>query len=184
MKNPNGYGTIFKLSGNRRNPYCVRLACKYTSDGTKLSEHRPVLGYYRTRTEALQALAEYNKNPYDLTNKATFADIYTKWISEKKISKHTMYNYKAAFDKCSDLHNIPVSDLRLQHYQDIVNRYTYQSATAMTCILSVMHGVSKYALKYELIPKDYSEFIVSDHAAAQNKHKCFTEEEIAELWQQ
>ena len=184
MKNPNGYGSIFKLSGNRRKPYCVRLACKYTSDGQKLTEHRPVLGYYRTKAEALQALAEYNKSPYDLSNKATFADIFKLWIDTKKISEKTVKAYKIAFNKCQEIHNVPISDLRLQHYQTIVNRYTDQSCTTITALLTVIHNVSKYALKYDMISKDYSEFIESSHAAVKDIHKPFSEDEIEMLWEQ
>ena len=181
---PNGYGTITKLTGKRRKPYMARLACTYTSDGDRLTERRPVLGYYRTRAEALQALAEYNKSPYDIGNNATFADVYSEWIKTKKVGNKAMSGYTNAFGKCKDLHDIPIAELRLQHYQGIINRYTHQSATSMKCLLAVIRGVSQYALKYEIISKDYSEFIESEYAEAGNIHKPFTESEIAALWAQ
>ena len=138
MKNPNGYGSIVKLKGKRRKPYLVRLACTYTSDGDTLTEHRPILGYYRTRTEALQALAEYNKNPYDIGSKATFADVYELWIKTKKVSDGVLHDYNNAFSKCAEIHDKPIADLRLQHYQPIVDREKDKSSTTVRYITSVI----------------------------------------------
>lgn len=33
MKNPNGYGTVVKLSGNRRKPYAVRKTLGFNEKG-------------------------------------------------------------------------------------------------------------------------------------------------------
>ena len=44
MKNPNGYGCIKKLTGNRRRPYAFVI----TENGT-----RKVIGYFSTQVEAL-----------------------------------------------------------------------------------------------------------------------------------
>lgn len=44
MKNPNGYGSVKKLSGNRRRPYIFVV-----SEAGK----RHVIGYYATQVEAL-----------------------------------------------------------------------------------------------------------------------------------
>ena len=63
MKLPNGYGAVVKLSGKRRKPYAARVTVKWTEDGKQV---RKYLGFYRTRQEALKALADYNANPYDL----------------------------------------------------------------------------------------------------------------------
>jgi hypothetical protein len=62
MKNPNGYGGISKLPGNRRKPYRVRLTAgwQYQTDGKPLQKYH-TLGYYTSRRAALIALADYNK---------------------------------------------------------------------------------------------------------------------------
>lgn len=184
MKNPNGYGSIFKLSGKRRKPFCVRVACKYTFDGNKAVEHRPVLGYYATRSEALQALAEYNKTPYDISNKSTFADIYALWYAEKSksVGINAKNSYNIAFDKCAELHNMQICDLRLNNYQSVIDKYAAQSQSSVKSLLQVLRSVSKYALQHELISKDYTEFLHTQYAAPRNIHKVFTENEIAALW--
>jgi len=76
MRLPNGYGSITKLSGNRRKPYIVRLTTGYDDEGRQL---RKVLGYFATRKAALEALAAYSENPYDIdASKITFSQLYEK----------------------------------------------------------------------------------------------------------
>lgn len=74
LKNPNGYGSVFKLSGNRRKPWAVRITTGWTEEGKQTYEY---LGYFTTRQEAMIALADYNSNPYDLSaGKITFKEVY------------------------------------------------------------------------------------------------------------
>ena len=54
MKLPNKYGTITKLSGNRRRPYIIKEG--------KSGKQR-VIGYAETRAKALDILAKYNNTP-------------------------------------------------------------------------------------------------------------------------
>lgn len=70
MKQPNGYGSVHKLSGKRRKPWRVRKTngWQMNEDGTKLVQQYITIGYYETRQEALQALADYNQDPYDIKN--------------------------------------------------------------------------------------------------------------------
>lgn len=77
MKLPNGYGSVYKMSGNRRKPYAVRRTIGWGDNG---EQTRVIVGYYRTKAEALQALAAFNDNPYDLQlSRVTFAEIYDRW---------------------------------------------------------------------------------------------------------
>ena len=87
MKNPNGYGGISKLPGNRRKPYRVRLTAgwQYQTDGKPLQKYH-TLGYYTSRRAALIALADYNKRPYDLNlQHITLGELYNQWYD-----KHTV----------------------------------------------------------------------------------------------
>lgn len=66
---PKGFGSVYKLSGSRRKPY---RACKLV-DGKYIT-----IGYYESSAAAVQALTEYNKNPYDLTSKDVTKVLYKK----------------------------------------------------------------------------------------------------------
>ena len=74
---PNRFGSIYKLSGSRRRPYGARVwntkKYKYT-----------YIGYYTTETETIQALTDYNKNPYDISlNNTTLLDLYEMFKKRK-----------------------------------------------------------------------------------------------------
>lgn len=65
--------------------------------GWELKEERAVqkfktVGYYKTKQEALDALADYNKSPYDLDTRAmTFEDVYRIWL--EKSMYNLMFDY-------------------------------------------------------------------------------------------
>ena len=59
-----------------------------------LNKKKIIIGYYATRQEGLQALADYNKNPYDVdASKITFDEVYDKW-SERKYAEISESNNK------------------------------------------------------------------------------------------
>lgn len=75
MKLPNGFGSVYKLSGNRRKPYVAKKTKGWNinPDTGKAKQLYITVGYYATRKEALTALAEFNANPYDVNAaKVTF----------------------------------------------------------------------------------------------------------------
>ena len=63
MKNPNGFGSIAKLSGNRRKPYIVRVTTGYefNKEKDKVEQKRLIVGYARTKAEALELLTNIIK---------------------------------------------------------------------------------------------------------------------------
>ena len=63
MKLPNGYGSVVNLGKRRRKPYAARITVGWSEDGKQKKKY---LGYYKTRQEAMKALADYNENPFDL----------------------------------------------------------------------------------------------------------------------
>ena len=68
MKLPNGYGTVYKLTGNRRRPWVV----KKTIDGRQ----RP-LGYFANREEAFAFLVSVNRMTPG--KEITFSALYHAW---------------------------------------------------------------------------------------------------------
>lgn len=70
MKLPNGYGSVTKLSGNRRKPYLARVTLGWVinEETGKAVQNRVPIGTFKTKKDALQALAEYGANPYDIQN--------------------------------------------------------------------------------------------------------------------
>lgn len=113
MKNPNGYGSVVKLSGNRRNPFCARKTVGWNEKGQPI--YKPV-GYYKTRQEAMIALAEYNRNPYDIDlSKITMKELYERWSERDfpKISKSSASSFKSAMSTASCFGICPIRKSRL-----------------------------------------------------------------------
>ena len=126
MRLPNGFGGIAKLSGKRRNPWRARITSGWEIDEKtqKVKQVYTTIGYYPTRQLALQALSDYNTNPYDLdAGRITFAEVYDKW-SDKKfegISSSNVNGYKASYKICESLYDMRFTDIKLTHLQGVVD---------------------------------------------------------------
>ncbi|MCG5104587.1 hypothetical protein [Oceanobacillus alkalisoli] len=121
MKNPNGYGSVCKLSGKRRKPFAVIVTTGWNDEG---KQRREYLGYYKSRKEAMVALADYNNNPYDLSaGKLTFKEVYERLIKERfpKISKSNQLGYEMAFRRSEPLHDIKFNEVRKAHLQSVID---------------------------------------------------------------
>ena len=117
MKNPNKYGGVFKLSGNRRKPWAVRITTGWSAN---YKQQYKYLSYHATRVEAVRALADYNTNPYQLeTANITFSEIYDKWSSTKfnKIGQSAINTHRAAYKTCEPIHDMKFAEPLTKHYR-------------------------------------------------------------------
>lgn len=110
MKLPNGYGSVYKLPGNRRKPWAARIVASRSEspdgtspDGTPRFKYK-YLGYYETKEKALIALAQFNAHPYNTdANKVTFGDVFEMWSAEHfpKVSHSNVNGYNAVYNLCA-----------------------------------------------------------------------------------
>ena len=85
MRNPNGYGSVIKLSGNRRRPYRVRKTIGWNEKGHPIYQ---TLGYTVTREEGMILLATFNKDPWDVDkSNMTLTELFELWL-ERKSAKY------------------------------------------------------------------------------------------------
>jgi integrase len=181
MRLPNGYGSVTKLSGNRRKPYIVRLTKGYDDEGRQL---RQILGYYATRKAALSALAAYSENPYDIdASKLTFAQLYEKWSAEhyEQISPSAVRTYKSAYSYCGALYDMRIADIKTPHMQDVVDNADVGTNTRAR-IQSLFRLMFRYAMKYDYVKKDYSEYVKRPKVETIKERTPFSSEEIEWLW--
>lgn len=191
MKLPNGYGGVRKLSGTRRRPYMVEKTDGWQIDERtqKIKQKRIIIGYYATRSEALQALADYNANPYDVNaSKITFAQVYASWSEQKykTISASNIKGYSAAYALCSSLYNMPYGDIKLRHMQAVVNSSGKNTPT-LRKLKVLFSQMADFAVINEIIPKDKNMCEYIDISSAGNPNsrdrKPFTAAEIKKLWE-
>jgi integrase len=186
MRLPNGYGSVYKLSGNRRKPWIARktIECHIEEiDGKKTHrQHYVTVGYYAEPTEALQALADYNSNPYDINAaKVTFKELYEKW-SEKKYEKISAPNgYKAAFALSESLHSMPFAEIKSDPMQDVIDTCGKGYATRKN-IKILYNQLFSYAMERDIITKDYSKYVSMGKNDKNSTRKPFTQKEIDKLW--
>lgn len=190
MRMPNGYGSIRKLSGKRRKPYHVQKTVSYTVDveSKKVIQERVTIGYYASKTEALQALAEYNADPYDLNaSKITFSEVYEKWSERKykEVSTSNVHGYKAAYNICGILYDMRFIDIKLSHLQQVADDSGKNYPTLRK--LKVLFGqLFEYAVINEIITKDRNivEYLKIKDAGNPNKNdrKPFSDAEIKHVW--
>lgn len=183
MRLPNGYGSVSKMSGNRRNPYRVRITIGRNADTGAVIQKS--LGYYRTKKEALEALAAYNADPYDLTaEKLTFSQVYERWSESyfPKLSVSAQNTHKVAYSHCTPLYNLPMSGIRLFQLQSLIDtcglNYASRERIKVLCQL-----IFAYAIRYEVVKENPVQYV--DLGAKEEKeaiHKPFTPEELDTLW--
>lgn len=121
MRHPNGFGSVYKMHGNRRRPYIA--AVTITIDERK---RRKAIGYYSTRREALAALAEYHNRPYDISaREITVREFYEKWAAwrdDRGKSQESNRIYKGIFNlHCRPLHDWRFLDVQSIHIQQLVD---------------------------------------------------------------
>lgn len=186
MRLPPGYGSVTKLSGNRRRPFMVKVNSSLDERGYPKFD---ILGYYEKRTDALQALADYNKNPYDLkASKATFQDVYEMWFkwkyetSKKKYSQSSINCTVGAFKKCAALHGRILNELKTPDLQAILDDFTLSHAY-MEHIKNLFNQLYKYAMEYDIVQKDYSQYVRINKADDDEHGVPFSQEDIQKLWQ-
>lgn len=187
MRLPNGYGSVTKLSGNRRKPWRVRVTDKWITneDGSTKQVYKNI-GCYATKKEALQALAEYHENPYDINSKITFAELYKKWSNEnfQHIGKSSIDSYKTAFKTCTPIHNMKFIDLKTAHLQGVIDNCgkNYPTLRKLKVLLNQLYD---YAMANDIVSKNYADYInITKFKDTSNKtaHTVFTANEIQTLW--
>ncbi len=160
MKLPNGYGSVYKLSGKRRNPYIARKTTGWSIDKStgKAKQQFITVGYYPTKAAALQALADYNANPYDIqVNTITFKEVYEKWANEhfETIVSSAQRTWVSAFNHSAPLHDMRFRDIRVNHLEQTIKDANVGQPTKQR-MKSLYNLMYKYALKHEICDKDYA----------------------------
>jgi integrase len=180
LKNPNGYGSVVKLSGNRRNPFAVRKTIGWTDKAHPIYK---TVGYYATREEGMIVLAEYNRNPYDIDlAKVTMKELYDKWSTKyfPKISTASKNAHKSAFKKAEVLHDMAYKKIKSFHMQDIIDDCGLGYSTQWA-IKNLFGQLDKFALELDVIMKPNSALITAE-PIPETKKVPFTDEEVDKVW--
>jgi integrase len=177
----NGFGTVYKLSGNRRRPFIVRKTIGYKDNGQQIFE---TIGYYETYTAAFTALAEFNKAPFDLSKRnITLKEIAESWykVEEPKFKPSTIKTLKSTMNKLKPIDHLLFMEIRtdtIQRHVDSLNGINTKKR-----MKTLFSNLYKYAKSLDLSIKDYSEFVfIKDEVVEKIEKRPFTNEEIKKCW--
>lgn len=160
MKLPNGCGGVTKLPGKRRNPWRARKTKEWIIDKEcgKAKQLYMTIGYYPSRKEALEALMNYNQNPYDIeTDSITFEEVFEKWSNDHfpTIVPSARRTWICAFNHCSSLHKMRMKDIRPNHLEGCIKDADIGSSTKQR-MKSLFNMIYRYSIKMDIVDKDYA----------------------------
>lgn len=175
MKNPNGYGTVTKLSGNRRKPWIVKEG---------ISGRQKPIGYTATKEEGMILLAQYNNDPWDIeADKITLQELFDLWEEKRavKLGTSNRSSLKSAYKHCSKLGKVRYKQIKSYQMQDCIDScgcgYSTQGA-----IKNLWGHLDRFALELDIISKRCSDLLTSDPIPETTK-EIFTDEEVSRLWE-
>ena len=180
MRNPNGYGSVVKLSGNRRRPFRVRKTVGWNAKGHPIYL---TLDYTATREEGMILLAEYNKQPWDVDKaNMTLGDLFELWLEKKapKLSVRNRSYLKSAYSHCKSLANLKYVTIKAYHMQETIDNCGRGPSTQWA-IKALWGHFDKFALELDITMRNYSSLIQAAPILETSKTP-FAEEEIQTLW--
>lgn len=182
MRNPNGFGGVYRLNGNRRKPYVARITTGWTDEGKQIYRN---IGTFYDYKEAMKALTDYNSNPYDINStKITFSEMYNKWsrIKYPKISNSMVLSYKNAYRSCQELYSMPFVQIKKHQIQYLINNCgkTYSGMERIKMLISQLF---EYAIENDIVTKNYCTYVDLGKKPDKTLTRVpFSEEEIELLY--
>ena len=188
MKLPNGYGTVYRLSGNRRNPFVARKTTGWKVDESgRKRQIMSTIGYFPDRNSALQALAEYNGDPYDLSlNSATFAQIFELWKKDEfndESNPNTVRGYNAAFKHCDMLYGVKMSSITTPQLQKVLDDHCDMSYERVNKIRNLFNKMYKWCIKNEYLKRNKAQGLSIKISPNTDEKNPFTNDEIQIVWE-
>lgn len=181
MRNPNGYGTVAKLSGNRRRPYIVKKVSGWKDNGQPIYE---IIGYTDTREAGNILLAQYNHEPWDVDKvKMTLDELFNLWKETKafKLKKASQRSLFSAYKHCAKLSNMTYKKIKAYQMQDTIDNCGLSYST-QAAIKALWGHLDKFALELDISSKNFASLLVCESVPETNR-KPFTDEEVNTVWE-
>lgn len=180
MRLPNGYGSVSKQSGNRRDPYVVKKTVGYNAKGYPIYK---IIGYTPTREAGLALLAKYNENPWNLDSQnMTMKELFEMWqkTRARKLSEASAKSLVTAFKHCAEIHHLQYRNIKAFQMQQMIDAHP-ESPSIQSKIKSLFHHLDKMALELDIPSKGYSG-IITAAPIQPGERRPFSEAEIQTVW--
>lgn len=204
-RRPNNTGTVVKLSGKRRNPYCARVMSD-ERDIITGKKKQICIGTFATREEALNALSIYSlKRSNAITNEEarnlapdlfdkiqektqkkipTFKEIYEILDAEEfsKLSNSARKGYSSWIKHFKSIYDRPINNITLADLQFVFDNDGSKNGTQVHMKV-LCSKIFEYAVIHQFISRDddYTSYIKIADYKQSTKHYPFTVDEIKKL---
>ncbi|MGN8743559.1 tyrosine-type recombinase/integrase [Catenibacterium mitsuokai] len=204
-RRPNNTGTVVKLSGKRRNPFCARVMSD-ERDIITGKKKQICIGTFASREEALNALSLYSlKRSSSITNEEarnlapdlfdriqekiqkrvpTFYEIYQILDDEEfsKLSKSARNGYSSWIKRFENIHNRQINTITLADLQFIFDNDGAANGT-QAHMKVLCSKIFEYAVIHQFISRDfdYTSYIRIAEFKQSTKHYPFTVDEVKKL---
>lgn len=169
LKRANGTGTVYKLQGRRKHPWVA-------------AKNKVIIGYYETKTAALEALGRLSEHSLDERYNMTFADVFEAWKTEhyRNIGKSSKEAYNWSFSVFAPLHDRKFRALRTSDFQKIIDQKSDQSFSTLAKHKLLISQMSDWAIREELLTTNFADFVQIPEKMKKEK-EVFTAEDIEKL---
>lgn len=187
MRMGNGNGSVYKLKGKRRKQWRAIVTIGFVHDENKgrYIQKRRIIGDFLTQKEALLALTEFKKNPYDIdTKRITFAEVYEQWseVHFETIVPSATRTWKSAYSYFKPLYNMRFVDIRPSHIEGCIREASVGTSTKQR-MKSLCNMLFKYAIKNEIATVNYAAMCDSIKRGKPTIARIpYTDEEEQLLW--
>lgn len=181
---PNGFGSIKKLSGVRRNPYgAYPPTTAYYDNGAPMPTK--AIGYYPTYNEAFKALTAWNAEPFH-ADRITFDACYALYFDHKFNGKRAYsvsmkQSVKTAYGNCKSLHCRFMDDITPMELQKLVDACPLKHSS-VELIVHLLKSMWKFAEQNDYVKRDAAKYIKINIPEDDEHGVPFSDEEINILW--
>lgn len=179
MKRPNGSGGVRKLSGRRSKPYQAVVSNGYVIDASgKVQRKQVSLGVFRTKKEALAALADWQTLPLNMDHRQmTFRQIYEIVFPTFPYSLRKTLG-QAAITRIGPIADMRIIDIRKREIEIISQSVSGMSKSVQARTKRLVSEVFKWALEDDIIVKDYSRFMTFMNTKSKKERTALEQSEI------
>lgn len=181
MRMPNGYGSVYKLSGKRRNPYVARKTIGFNEKNQPIYK---IIGYSKTRKDAIQMLSNYNKEQNRLANKSLmFSEVFEMWFTWKlkeELSESRYKNIKSLYNThLKSLYFKTFSEITLKDLQKCIDNAQKVCKKATLLQIKLLFGeMYKYAIFNDITEKNIATMLKLPKLDDRKEKVPFTSAEI------
>lgn len=169
LKRANGTGTVYKLSGRRKRPWTA-------------AKNKVIIGYYETKTEALNALEKLSGKELTERYNMTFSEVFEAWKKEhyQEIGQSGISSYDRAYHVFSPLHERKFRELRTQDFQSALDPHMGKSHSTVAKYKQLITQMSQWAIREEIIATNFASFVRVPENVKKEK-EIFSDQDIEKL---